>query len=290
DGGSINLNSSAGSVYVNAAIDASGAVSTNNASSYSGRGGTIALTGVGGITVNNTLTSLGRTGGNLTFTTNNKVITTGNGVNDGIKQLMKGGNFSKLGTGTLQLSAANQIADLFLYSGTLQAGSATAIPSYSNLYFSGGNFHDGGLTATYYSFHMYENATITLGNTAHNLSFTTFGGFTSNKMLTISTSDGSSVDAALNTFGALTTSSTSFVNLFGKKQSIMEGGMGRFGAVLNSKLGSAGAPVRFFVKYLLSDSHRAQVQFYNASQNKYYTVSQNPVAVTNGEFLPLRVK
>jgi hypothetical protein len=109
-------------------------------------------------------------------------------------------------------------------------------------------------------------------------------------MLTISTSDGSSVDAALNTFGALTTTSTSFVNLFGKKQSIMEGGMGRFGAVLNSKLGSAGAPVRFFVKYLLSDSHRAQVQFYNVSQNKYYTVSQNPVAVTNGEFLPLRVK
>ena len=121
EGGSINLNSSAGSVYVNAAIDASGAVSTNNASSYSGRGGTIALTGGGGITVNNTLTSLGRTGGNLTFTTNNNVITTDNGVNDGIKQLMKGGNFSKLGTGTLQLSAANQIADLFLYSGTLQA-------------------------------------------------------------------------------------------------------------------------------------------------------------------------
>jgi autotransporter-associated beta strand protein len=290
EGGSINLNSSAGSVYVNAAIDASGAVSTNNASSYSGRGGTIALTGGGGITVNNTLTSLGRTGGNLTFTTNNNVITTDNGVNDGIKQLMKGGNFSKLGTGTLQLSAANQIADLFLYSGTLQAGSATAIPSYSNLYFSGGNFHDGGLTATYYAFHIYENTTITLGNTAHNLTFTTLGGFTNNKMLTISTSDGSSVDAALNTFGALTTTSTSFVNLFGKKQSIMEGGMGRFGAVLNSKLGSTGAPVRFFVKYLLSDSHRAQVQLYNASQNKYYTVSQNPVAVTNGEMLPLRVK
>ena len=141
DGGSINLNSTAGSVYVNAAIDASGAVSTNNASSYSGRGGTISLTGGGGITVNNTLTSLGRTGGNLTFSTGNNVITTGNGANDGIKQLMKGGNFSKSGTGTLQLSAANQIADLFLYSGTLQAGSATAIPSYSNLYFSGGNFH-----------------------------------------------------------------------------------------------------------------------------------------------------
>lgn len=290
EGGSINLNSSAGSVYVNAAIDASGAESTNNASLYSGRGGTIALTGVGGITVNNTLTSLGRTGGNLTFTTNNKVITTDNGLNDGIKQLMKGGNFSKLGTGTLQLSAANQIADLFLYSGTLQAGSATAIPSYSNLYFSGGNFHDGGLTATYYAFHIYENTTITLGNTAHNLTFTTLGGFTNNKMLTISTSDGSSVDAALNTFGALTTTSTSFVNLFGKKQSVMEGGMGRFGAILNTKLGSTGAPVRFFVKYLLSDSHRAQVQFYNASQYKYYTVSQKPVDLTNGEFLPLRVK
>jgi len=290
EGGSINLNSSAGSVYVNAAIDASGAESTNNASSYSGRGGTIALTGGGGITVNNTLTSLGRTGGNLTFTTNNNVITTGNGGNDGIKQLMKGGNFSKLGTGTLQLSAANQIADLFLYSGTLQAGSATAIPSYSNLYFSGGNFHDGGLTATYYAFHIFENTTITLGNTAHNLTFTTLGGFTNNKILTIAVSDGSVADVALNTFGALVGTSTSFVNVFGKKQSVTEGGLGRFGSLQNTKIGSSSAPVRLFVKHLFSDSHRALVQFYNVSQGKYYTVSQKAVAVTNGEFLPLRMK
>jgi autotransporter-associated beta strand protein len=292
EGGNVYLTSTAGSVIVYGSVNASGAVNTSNAALYSGAGGTISISGATGVTVYGLLTSIGRTNknGNLMINSGNNVVTTGYGINDGIASIMKGGNFSKLGTGTLQLSAANQIADLFLYSGTLQAGSATAIPSYSNLYFSGGNFHDGGLTATYYAFHIYENTTITLGNTAHNLTFTTYGGFTNNKMLTISTSDGSSVDAALNTFGALTTTSTSFVNLFGKKQSVMEGGMGRFGAVLNTKLGSTGAPVRFFVKYLLSDSHRAQVQFYNASQNKYYTVSQNPVAVTNGEFLPLRVK
>jgi len=289
DGGGVYLNSTANSVYVNAAINASGAVSTY-APQYSGRGGTISITGVGGITVNNTLTSLGRTGGNLTFSTGNNVITSGNGVNDGIKQIMKGGDFSKSGTGTLQLSATNQMADLFIYSGTLQAGSATSIPSSSNMYFSGGNFNDGGLTATYYAFHIYENATLTLGNKGHNLTFTTLGGLTNTKFLTIAISDGSVADVALDTFGGLVETSTSFVNIFGKKQTVTEGGIGRFGSLQSTKMGSTSAPVRFFVKHLFSDSHRALLQFYNVSLGKYYTVSQKPVAVTNGEFLPLKMK
>ncbi len=289
DGGGVYLNSTANSVYVNAAINASGAVSTI-APQYSGRGGTISITGVGGITVNNTLTSLGRTGGNLTFSTGNNVITSGNGVNDGIKQIMKGGDFSKSGTGTLQLSATNQMADLFIYSGTLQAGSATSIPGSSNMYFSGGNFNDGGLTATYYAFHIYENATLTLGNKGHNLTFTTLGGLTNTKFLTIAISDGSVADVALDTFGGLVETSTSFVNIFGKKQTVTEGGIGRFGSLQSTKMGSTSAPVRFFVKHLFSDSHRALLQFYNVSLGKYYTVSQKPVAVTNGEFLPLKMK
>jgi hypothetical protein len=182
------------------------------------------------------------------------------------------------------------MADLFIYSGTLQAGSATSIPGSSNMYFSGGNFNDGGLTATYYAFHIYENATLTLGNKGHNLTFTTLGGLTNTKFLTIAISDGSVADVALDTFGGLVETSTSFVNIFGKKQTVTEGGIGRFGSLQSTKMGSTSAPVRFFVKHLFSDSHRALLQFYNVSLGKYYTVSQKPVAVTNGEFLPLKMK
>ena len=224
------------------------------------------------------------------FSTGNNVVTSANGGNDGVLSLMKGGNFSKSGTGTLQLSATNQLGEVYIYAGTLLMGSATSLPIYSGINLVGGHFHDGGFTATFYAFYVSENATLTLGNTAHNITFTTLGGLTNNKLLTFAISGGSVADVALNTFGALTGTSTAFVNLFGKKQSSVEGGLGRFGTDLNTTMGTSGAPVRLFLKYLLSDSHRTLMQFYQVAQGKYYTVSQNPVAVTNGEFLPLRVK
>ena len=290
DGGSVYLNSTAGSVFVNAAINTSGAVSTTNASSYSGVGGTISITGAGGISVYNTLTATGRTYGNLTFSTGNNVVTTGNGVNDGITRVMIGRTLSKSGTGTLQLSAANQVSDTYLYGGILQIGIAGAIPSYSTVNFSGGHLNDGGFSSTLGTLYVYNNATITLGNSAHELKFTNLGSLSATKMLTFAMGDGSVADLGLNMYGAFVSTSTSFVNLFGKKQSTLTGGLGRFGTVVSSIIGAPGSPVRVYLGYDLSTSQKAQVQFYNSSLAKYYTTTQKPVAVTNGEMLPLAAK
>jgi len=292
EGGNVSLTSTAGTVTVNGTINTSGAVNTSNASLYSGAGGTISISGAAGVSSYGALTSIGRyyKNGNIMFSTGNNVVTSANGANDGVLSLMKGGNFSKSGTGTLQLSATNQLGEVYIYAGTLLMGSATSLPIYSGINLAGGHFHDGGFSATFYAFYVSENATFTLGNTAHNITFTTLGGLTNNKLLTFAISGGSVADVALNTFGALTGTSTAFVNLFGKKQSSVEGGLGRFGSVLNTTMGTSGAPVRLFLKYLLSDSHRTLMQFYQVAQGKYYTVSQKPVDLTNGELLPLQVK
>ncbi|MHA8074607.1 beta strand repeat-containing protein [Aquirufa sp. HETE-40SA] len=290
DGGSVYLNSTAGSVFVNAAINTSGAVSTTNASSNSGVGGTISITGAGGVSVYNTLTATGRTYGNLTFSTGNNVVTTGNGVNDGITRVMIGRTLSKSGTGTLQLSAANQVSDTYMYGGILRIGIAGAIPSYSTINFSGGHLNDGGFSSTLGTLYVYNNATITLGNSAHELKFTNLGSLSATKMLTFEMGDGSVADLGLNTYGAFVSTSTSFVNPFGKKQSTLTGALSRFGTVVSSIIGAPGSPVRVYLGYDLSTSQKAQVQFYNTSLAKYYTTTQKPVAVTNGEMLPLAPK
>ncbi len=290
NGGSVYLNSTAGSVFVNAAINTNGAVSMTNPSSYSGVGGTISITGAGGISVYNTLTSIGRTYGNLTFSTENNVVTTGNGVNDGITRLMTGRTLSKSGAGTLKISAANYVSDTYMYGGILQIGIAGAIPSYCTVNFSGGHLNDGGYNSTLGSLTVYNNATITLGNTAHELKFTNVGSLAANTMLTFVMADGSVADLGLNTYGAFIGTSTSFVNLFGKKQSTLIGGLSRFGTVVSANIGAPGSPVRIFMGYNLSTSQKAQVQFYNTSLAKYYTITQKPVAVTNGEMLPLAAK
>ena len=290
DGGSVYLNSTAGSVFVNAAINTSGAVSTTNASSYSGVGGTISITGFGGISVYNTLTALGRVYGNLAFNTRNSVGTTGNGLNDGITRVMTGRTLSKSGTGILKISASNQVWDIYLYSGTLQIGKTGAIPSNATVNFSGGYLDDGGFNSTLGTLYVNNNATITLGNTAHELKFTNLGLLGANTMLTFAMGDGSVADLGLNTFGAYIGTSTSFVNPFGKKQSTLTGGLSRFGTVVSSIIGAPGSPVRVYLGYDLSTPQKAQVQFYNTSLAKYYTTMQKAVAVTNGEMLPLAPK
>lgn len=290
DGGSVYLNSTAGSVFVNAAINTSGAVSTTNASSYSGVGGTISITGAGGISVYNTLTALGRVYGNLAFNTRNSVVTTGNGLNDGITRVMTGRTLSKSGTGILKISASNQVWDVYLYSGILQIGKTGAIPTNATVNFSGGHLDDGGFNSTLGTLYVNNNATITLGNTAHELKFTNLGLLGTNTMLTFAMGDGSVADLGLNTYGAYIGTSTSFVNPFGKKQSTLTGGLSRFGTVVSTIIGAPGSPVRVYLGYDLSTPQKAQVQFYNSSLAKYYTATQKPVAGTNGEILPLAPK
>jgi hypothetical protein len=109
-------------------------------------------------------------------------------------------------------------------------------------------------------------------------------------MLTFAMGDGSVADLGLNMYGAFVSTSTSFVNPFGKKQSTLTGGLSRFGTVVSSIIGAPGSPVRVYLGYDLSTSQKAQVQFYNSSLAKYYTTTQKPVAVTNGEMLPLAAK
>ena len=290
DGGSVYLNSTAGSVFVNAAINTSGAVSTTNASSYSGVGGTISITGAGGISVYNTLTALGRVYGNLAFNTRNSVVTTGNGLNDGITRVMTGRTLSKSGTGILKISASNQVWDVYLYSGILQIGKTGAIPTNATINFSGGHLDDGGFNTTLGTLYVNNNATITLGSTAHELKFTNLGLLGTNTILTFAMGDGSVADLGLNMYGAFVSTSTSFVNPFGKKQSTLTGGLSRFGSVVSTIIGAPGSPVRVYLGYDLSTSQKAQVQFYNSSLAKYYNTTQKPVAVTNGELLPLAPK
>jgi hypothetical protein len=177
-----------------------------------------------------------------------------------------------------------------MYAGTLQMGVSTAIPASSPLYFSGGNFHDGGFNATLYSFDVYNNATITLGNAAHNLNFTTLGVLSANTMLTFAVSDGSVADVGLTTYGAHIASSTAFVNVFGKKQSAVVGGINRFGNLLSTTLGASGVPIRIFLGYDMSAGHLGKIQFYNTGAAKYYTATQKPVAGANGEIFPLAPK
>ncbi|MEY4307984.1 MAG: hypothetical protein RL422_187 [Bacteroidota bacterium] len=292
EGGSVYLNSIAGNVMVYGEINTSGAINPSNPSLYSGTGGTISIVGAAGVSVYGALTSTGRTNfyGNVTLNTGNPNITTGYGINDGVASIITGRTFSKLGVGTLKLSAVNQFSEVYMYAGTLQMGVATAIPASSPLYFSGGNFHDGGFNATLYSFDVYNNATITLGNAAHNLNFTTLGMLSTNTMLTFAVSDGSVADVGLTTYGAHIASSTAFVNVFGKKQSAVVGGINRFGNLLSTTLGATDVPIRIFLGYDMSAGHLGKIQFYNSSLSKYYTATQKPVSGTNGEILPLSPK
>ena len=291
DGGSVYLYSYLGSVYVYRDINVGGAVNIVNPSQNSGMGGSLLLNGYGGVSVYGNLVSTGRYGveGSVTVTSENRVVTSGFGVNDGVMGVISGRNFSKRGGGTLYLGAVNQMYATYLYAGTLKAGVATAFPTYCSLHLAGGNLHDGGFNSTFFDLHLEENGTITLGNTAHTMRFSNLG-FISARLLTFAISEGTVADAGLTAYGAHTASSTSFVNVFGKKQSAVIGGINRFGTVLSTVLGSVANPVRVIMGFNLNSYQLPQYQFYNTSLAKYYTATTKPYALYTWELMPLSPK
>jgi hypothetical protein len=211
-------------------------------------------------------------------------------VNDGIRSVISGRKFNKMGYGTLLLGGVSQVNSAYLNAGLLQLGVANALPSYCTLELLGGNLHDGGITSTINAINMDKNTKIILGDTEHSLTLSYIGRLASDAFLTFNVSDGIVAEAALTTFGAKATSSTSFVNVFGKKQSELIGGINQFGTQLSTSLGSSGGPVRVFVSNDLGSSNLARIQFYNTRLTKYYTTQQKPLAVTRGEIMPFGVK
>ncbi|MFM6942147.1 MAG: hypothetical protein ACKOW4_02435, partial [Aquirufa sp.] len=185
--------------------------------------------------------------------------------------------------------AVNQMYATYLYAGTLQAGVASVFPTYCSLHLSGGNLHDGGFNSTFFDLHLEENGTITLGNTAHTMRFSNLG-FISARLLTFAVSEGTVAEAGLTAYGAHTASSTSFVNVFGKKQSAVIGGINRFGTVLSTVLGSVANPVRVIMGFDLNSYQLPQYQFYNTSLAKYYTATTKPYALYMWELMPLAPK
>lgn len=291
DGGNVYLYSYLGSVYVYRDINVGGAVNIVNPSQNSGMGGSVQLNGYGGVSVYGNLVSTGRYGGEgyVTVTSENRVVTSGFGVNDGVMGVISGRTFNKRGGGTLYLGAANLMYATYLYAGTLKAGVASAFPTYCSLHLSGGNLHDGGFNSTFFDLHLEENGTITLGNMAHAMRFSNLG-FISARLLTFAVSEGTVADAGLTAYGAHTASSTSFVNIFGKKQSAVIGGINRFGTVLSTVLGSVANPVRVIMGFNLNSYQLPQYQFYNTSLAKYYSATTKPYALYTWELFPLAPK
>jgi autotransporter-associated beta strand protein len=205
------------------------------------------------------------------------VLVSSSGTNDGVSGVIIGRNFTKSGAGVLKLSGTNSyIGTTTIAAGTLQLGSGNSIPDGSTVYFTGGNLDDGGFSETMGALYLSNNATITLGNAAHALAFSSAGVFGGAAVLTFQVNEGVEPDYAVNAFGNITNTSTDFVSLFGKKQNVAMGGMTTFGAVIYSQLGSAVAPIQVYIKSALSIAQKVQLQFYKQSNATYYSVSQNP--------------
>ena len=173
--------------------------------------------------------------------------------------------------------------------GTLRLGSGTTIPDASAVYFTGGNLNDGGFSETMGALYLSNSATITLGSSAHSLTFAsagTFAGTASTTMLSIVGYNGSEAVSAITTNGAIASTSTVFVNLYGQKQSAIVGGTSTNGRILYGMSGAVGNPTSIFVKSAMTATQLGQIQFYNSSSNSYYSTAQKPQSGTNGEIVP----
>jgi autotransporter-associated beta strand protein len=158
--------------------------------------------------------------------------------------------------------------------GTLQLGSGTNIPNASAVYFTGGDLNDGGFSETMGALHLSSNATLTLGNAAHSLTFGSVGTFTASRMLSIVGYNGLDATTALTINGAIASSSSNFVTYQGAKQSTVIGGLNQYGRILYGMSGATGNPATIFINSALNATQLNQIQFYNNNTLGYYSTSQ----------------
>jgi hypothetical protein len=134
--------------------------------------------------------------------------------------------------------------------------------------------NDGGFSETMGALNLSDNATLTLGNASHTLTFSSVGTFTASKMLSIVGYNGLDATTAVTTNGAITGTSSNFVTYNGARQSAVIGGLNQYGRILYGMSGATGNPANIFVKSALNATQLNQIQFYNNNTAGYYSTSQ----------------
>ncbi len=135
-GGSITVSSSGSSLEYTGILNSQGG-DGYNVSAISGRGGNISLVGTDGLSLRNDIQasngSIGTNvygGATIKLSTNNGVITSGGGVNDGqVSGIIQGAELDKRGTGVLSLASANTFTGYtHLTAGSIVLNAPASIP------------------------------------------------------------------------------------------------------------------------------------------------------------------
>ncbi|MDT8887788.1 autotransporter-associated beta strand repeat-containing protein [Aquirufa sp. LEPPI-3A] len=135
-GGSITVSSSGSNLDYSGTLISQGG-DGYNISAMSGRGGNISLVGTDGLSLRNDIQasngSIGTNvygGATIKLSTNNGVITSGGGVNDGqVSGIIQGAELDKRGTGVLSLASANTFTGYtHLTAGSIVLNAPAAIP------------------------------------------------------------------------------------------------------------------------------------------------------------------
>jgi autotransporter-associated beta strand protein len=142
-GGSLTISSSGGNLDYRGTLITQGG-DGYNASATSGRGGPISLTGAGGLSIRNDINAsngsigVNNSGGaSVILSTDNPVITTGGGVNDGqVSGVIRAVQLDKRGSGALSMASANAYSGFtLLYGGSFVLNAPAAIPVTSTVIF-----------------------------------------------------------------------------------------------------------------------------------------------------------
>ncbi len=186
DSGDIRLESE-GIISVGNYIESSGPANTyNNRTAYGGDAGSIYIDGVGGVNIGANLSAIGgdaRYDSSYDGASNNIEINTGysslttDGTNDGqTTGVISGLNFTKSGSGLLQLSGSNVWKGYTdVIEGALTLATVNALPNSRNIVFSGGELQTYGQNKSFGTLGLTANSTLRLDSTNHTLTFSNKG-------------------------------------------------------------------------------------------------------------------
>jgi fibronectin-binding autotransporter adhesin len=142
-GGSITVSSSGSNLDYSGTLISQGG-DGYNASATAGRGGPISLTGTSGLSMRSDINTLNGSigvnnsgGAGVILSTNNPVITTGGGVNDGqVSGVIRGYQLDKRGSGVLSLAGANAYTNFtHITAGSIVRNAPASIPVTSTVIF-----------------------------------------------------------------------------------------------------------------------------------------------------------